>query len=728
MFPRNYFPRSYFPSPYFVGGATSFTVVAPAASVAIIEMEFSGKGNGWTVVPDWMTANGIQCHRGFSGSGTLDRVAEIGQLSFTLNNAPNNSAGLVGYYSPNHANRRAGFELNIGVRYRIDQNIRFTGILDAIRPTSGSYGPRTVSCDAVDWMDTATRKRLTNLPVLVDKRGDELFQTLIDALTTTEKPLAVEKGLSADIFPYTLDRTRDEQTVLYDEFYRLALSGMDRIWIRGNGTLVYESRTKRPATVSSVDTYTDSSGFVAAQDRNTGIVNRVESTIHPRLPATVSVVMYSLNQPVAIVPGTPLVMLGPWTDPANPDARVGAVSLDTVTPTTDYVANSLADGTGTDLTGSLGVTVGLSGNATTFTITLSGSTSGFITKLQQRGKPLYDYGSSILGWQDDVSLAKYGPSAEQIDMTYQADPRFGLEVAQYIVYLYAFPTTQISGLIRVVDLGHDAVERSRSLDRDISDRIRLVDPVTGIDKSFFINAISETVIESQLRTEFLLGPADSTAFWQLEVPGSSELDLTTTLGFGLIVGHADVAHQDAHSDVAFSDVAHIDTHTDNPHQDTTATHADIAHTDTAHSDVSHLDAHFDTAHTDVVHSDSHSDVAHNDVAHSDSHGDAHTDFPSDPTVPIDHGDVPHWDEHFDSHGDSSHVDTHSDVAHSDVAHVDDHFDRVHSDVIHSDAVHSDHTDASHTDTVHGDVAHVDVIHSDVLHGDTHDDVEHGDMN
>lgn len=767
MFPSSYFPRSYFQRAYFPGGAPTGALPLPVvATVTALEMELSGKGNGWTWVKDILVGIGVRWHRGFTGAGVGDRLEEVGALSFTLSNGPQNSVGLTGYYSPDHVNKRPGFDLGIGVRYRINDNVRFTGILNSIQVVPGSYGPRTTACEAVGWMDTAARERLSNLPVLMNKRGDEVFQTLIDSIPLASQPLAIEKDLSADIFPYTLDHTRDEQTVLRDELFRLTSSGMDRVWTRGNGTVVYESRTRRPAVVSDTDIYTDSNGFVAAHDRDNGLINRVQCTVHPRLPSSVSVVMYSLNQPMALIPGVTTVVLAPWTDPNNPDVRVGAVSLDTVVPTIDYLVNSLQDGTGADLTLSLTVVTGLSGNATEFTLTLAGSETGWLTKLQQRGKPLFDYGPTVTSWDDSVSQGKYGLAADAVDMSYQADLRFGLEVAQYFVYLMAYPVTQISGLVRIVDLSRDSIELRRSIDREISDRVRLIDPVTGLNRSFFINSISETAIENTLTTEFSFGPADSTAFWQLGVAGASELDVSTVLGFGLIVGHADTEHQDTHTDVAFVDVAHSDTHTDNSHQDMVhqdavhsdaGTHGDVVHTDLAHldslhsdlthNDISHLDAHYDTPHSDTAHSDSHSDVAHDDVAHSDSHNDDHDDIPAhfDSGAHEFHEDV-HFDTHGDSHGDSGHSDVHNDTVHADVAFVDDHYDRAHNDrahgdtshadtahgdvAAHTDGVHSDvvHQDVSHADSVHGDVAHTDTPHSDVVHDDLHEDIEHGDAN
>ncbi len=483
----------------------------------------------WTTIDDVITEAGVTWHRGFSGTGVLDCVADAGTLTFSLNNSETNSAHLVGYYSPDNANVRSGFDLNTGVRYFIGTTMRFTGFLDAIEPTSGIHESRRVACQAVDYMDVASRRTLSNVPVLVNNTGDQVFQALIDSLDAASKPVAVQRGASPDVFPYSLDKIQDGQTVLRDELYRVCLSGLSRSWIKGDGTLVYELRTLRSTAAADADAYIDSIGFTAKRDRS-GVVNSVQVTVYPRTPETVSVVMYKLGAPTALVPNQTLVIVGPWTDPASPTTRVGAVSLDTVVATTDYLINSQADGLGTDLTPKTVVTVGLSGNATQFSLTLSGFVPGFITLLQQRGKPLLDYGATIVSSADAASIAAFGPVNLAIDMPYQNDSGFGLEVAQYVVHINASPLTQISGFARFVSL-QNAAELSRSISREISDRVKVTESVTGVNRSFFINAITETEQEGMLRTEFLLAPVDPTAYWMLDIVGHSELDSTAIPAF-----------------------------------------------------------------------------------------------------------------------------------------------------------------------------------------------------
>jgi hypothetical protein len=406
----------------------------------------------------------------------------------------------------------------------------------------------------------------------------------------------------------------------------------------------------------------------------------------------------------------------------------------------DYKLNSKIDGTGADLTANLTVTTGLSGNATSFE--LSTTVAGFVVVLQQRGKPLYDYGGAVLRWEDKVSIAQYGVASQQIDMPYTADPHLALEVAQFTVYNGAFPLTNLSGFKRIVDF-KNTPEVSRSIARQISDRITISDPVTGVARPFFINAIDELVGDNRIETEWLLVAADITGYWLLEVPGYTELDLTTRLAFGQIIGHTDLPHQDIHGDQVHYDVIHQDTHTDNIHVD--VTHVDyVTHTDDAshqdtwnHDDVTHQDvAHSDGAHTDIAQVYWHTDVPHSDVAHQDYH----QDYP--------HQDAPHNDVHDDVWRQTPGIDFHDHTdcrtvfsAHNDgITHYyHDHLDcmsvwysgyspppsgAVHSDWNFYDSV-SHYPNGPHDDYNRDTFVEHEDFHGDT-HADTHNDQAHGD--
>ncbi len=796
----------------------------------ILELELSGRGNGWTDVSVDL-AGEIRLRYGMAGTGPSDRVASTGTLSFTLNNSEKNSASKRGYYSPNHTNKRAGFALGIGVRlvliprgnpigvattsvanptvvttsaphgfvtgdrvviaghagstpsvngaytatvlstttFSIPVNVtvggtggtatkenryyKFIGTLDSIRPAASIYGDRTTRCTAVDWMNHAARQKVTGLTVQSGKRSDELFTLLVNSLPTP--PAAVEVETGQDTYAYALDNTRDEASAVLTELQRLAMSELGYIYVKGDtaqgGTLVFESRRRRATATTNIDTFVDVTDIVdvdAPQTLDT-VLNKVQVVTHPRrVDAAATTVLFKLANPVPIGPGSSIMILGAYRDPLQESARVGGTDMQTPAAGTDFAANTISDGSGTAIPISVAAVFG--GNGVRFTVTNNSGLSGFITLLQCRGRGIYDYQNAILEAVDADSAVRYGENVATVDMTYQSDPSVGSEAALYLVNLYRDPTTYVNS-VQLFAPNTDVNLIERILRREISDRIGVVEQMTGLKTSadgsatatvgFFINAVDLTIGErDHVSASWLLAPADRNAYWLLEMPGRSELDVSTVLGFGQIIGHTDTPHGDDHSDVAHGDTAHADV----SHSD--VAHADGGHQDVAHSDIAHQDSHTDVAHSDVVHSDtahadSHSDVAHSDVAHQDvAHSDVvHSDIPHNDWHD-DSGPPGHFDEHSDvahsdvTHGDAAHQDTHTDVAHADThtdaAHADViHSDVAHQDVAHADTLHSDvaHADDAHGDTGHADVAHQDVNHSDVTHADTHADVAHGDV-
>ena len=77
-------------------------------------------GSAWTsILTDVRTAPPSVLSRGLSGCELADRVADVGTLDFALDNSAGNSGGKLGYYSPDHANLRAGFGIGMKTRLKV---------------------------------------------------------------------------------------------------------------------------------------------------------------------------------------------------------------------------------------------------------------------------------------------------------------------------------------------------------------------------------------------------------------------------------------------------------------------------------------------------------------------------------------------------------------------------------------------------------------------------------
>jgi hypothetical protein len=122
-----------------------------------LEVELGGKNAGWTNIwPDVRVADGVELEYGIRAGGPLDRVADTGTLSFTLDNSAGNSGSTLGWYSPAHMSKRSGWGVGIRVRFTIinpyDDDkpyCKFVGWLSEILPEPGQHLGRAVRCSEV---------------------------------------------------------------------------------------------------------------------------------------------------------------------------------------------------------------------------------------------------------------------------------------------------------------------------------------------------------------------------------------------------------------------------------------------------------------------------------------------------------------------------------------------------------------------------------------------------
>lgn len=508
---------------------------------------------------------------------------------------------------------------------------RFRGRIDSVDPAAGVFERRTALVDAVDWMDDAARAKVSGIPVQLDKRADEIFTLLIGSVPF--QPDALEIDTSPDTYAYALDSAQDERSSVLGELQKLALSELGHIYQKADGTVVFESRNRRAVSEGVVDTFTDVnaiSGFGASVARDDAL-SRVQVITHPRkVDAAANTVLFRLDNPLQVGANTNVTILGPYRDPNQEAARVGGTDMVTPVAGTDYAANSSSDGSGTDLTAFVSLAVNFGGNGARVVVTNNGSSAAFVTLLQLRGRGIYDYQNVVLEAEDATAQINVGTTATA-NMPYQDDAALGAEIALWLLNLYK-DTEKLAESATIFIPRSDEVLATRVLSREISDRIEIVEQMTGFiaeaTGGHFIQSVKLTIDQrDNLSVTWGLAPANRQQFWLLEIPGRSELDETAVLGFGLVVGHTDVSHCDTHDDGAHVDTVHDDIHGD-------------VHDDTAHSDAAHTDTHSDDAHVDTAHSDTHTDAAHTDVGHSDSHSDvAHIDTHSDVT----HSDIPHGD-------------------------------------------------------------------------------------
>lgn len=498
----------------------------PTVEVAV---ELAGVGSGWTVLTDVIGAANLVLRHGIDGISAINRVASTSTAVFSLRNDAGNSGAKLGYYSLHHANKRAGWALNIGCRVRLQDPAtstfytRFLGKIDVIDVKPWTKGSRRVLVTAVGWLDEAARWTLTpEIGEQVNKRWDEVATAIVAEMAVA--PPATSFDVGRDVYPYALDQSANARQSALTEFAKLAASEFGYVYQKADGTLRLEGRHVRLANTTSAWTLTDSTllapdGLTAASTRD-DIVNSVIVTAHPKEVSTSLEVVYSQANSILIPAGSTKTLLGEYRDPVTDDT-IGATNIQTQIAGTDYVGQNAAGG-GADVTGSLSIVVSSGASGARFDVTNSSGSDVWLTTNQLRGQGITDRSTIRATAIDTASIAIYGERQLLLDMPYQANVEIAQGAANYILGNEA---TEAERAKTVTVFGRDSTTLTHLLTREISDRLTVQETVTGFNSAFFINAVELTVLPSgYVQGMYTLVRLQQDAYW---TTGTSQTGVNT---------------------------------------------------------------------------------------------------------------------------------------------------------------------------------------------------------
>jgi hypothetical protein len=445
-------------------------------------------------------------------------------LTFSLDNSATNSTHTLGLYSLYNASKRSGWALGINCRFSlVDPNTlshwpQFVGRIDAIDPVPGKLGQRSVRVSAVGWMDEAARWALTaDVAEQIDKTWDEVLAAIIAEMPSPPTATDFEPGIEP--FPYSLDTAAFSAQPALSEFKKIADSERGLLYIKADGTLKGEGRHSRLLMTTSGWTLSEND-IVALSLPSTRdeIINTLRVTVHPRkVTATPTDIVYSQANVIELSAGASKLLLGAFRDP-DTGLAIGATDIQTLIPITDYTANTASDGSGTDLTSFVTVTVLVGPSGLNMTVENGAAVTGYLTFLQVRGRAIRDTVPFTMEAHDDASIALNGEHAVIIDMPYQANADVGQGAADYYLSKYSTAFAQARS---VSVTGRTTALMSAMLARDISDRITISETVTGVNNDYFINAVELRVLSSgQIASTYTLAPAQDPfagLYWVVDV-------------------------------------------------------------------------------------------------------------------------------------------------------------------------------------------------------------------
>lgn len=473
---------------------------------------------------------------GIQGSTPNDRIGSAGSMQWGLDNSVSNSAGVQGYYSPLSTVRRAGYTFNVPVRFTLTggatSGVKFHGRLSEINAVPGENDTLMVHCRALDWMDQAATLDLPDLPVQLDKRGDEIVTTILDALDADDQPVARDIETSLETFAIALDGgVGGDRPTVREVLNQICLSDAGYFYQMGDGTVRYENRHHRslnPAIKIALDaTMIEPAGLSVPGSRD-DIYHVVQIFVKPtEIDTAATTVLFSLQTAITLVlPGQTVdTIFGPYRDPNNRDFIGGVETVDPVA-TTDYTMNTAANGTGADVTADFTVTASRTGRGVQFSVTNNGGTSGYITKLQVRGKGIYRFDAMI----EVVVTGSFGKKPLQIVMPYQNNVNIAQDWATYLSNLLKDPMAHVRAV--TFSASKSSTLMTAAIEREPGDRISINEVVTGIDAEFTINRVRlECQPGGLVWCTWGLEPADGQRYWLWGINGASNWGLSTVYGW-----------------------------------------------------------------------------------------------------------------------------------------------------------------------------------------------------
>lgn len=472
------------------------------------------------------TINNYSLRWGINGASATDRLASTGSLKFSLNNK-------TGKYAPGNASALAGWKKGVFAKLVITYDsvdyVRFYGQIDTLEYELDPNIGKRVYVTALDWLDYAAKYPLISPAYAANKRADEALTVIVGAMPI--QPISTAYDTGDNTFPAMFD-TVTTKTRAYTEFGKLALSEMGYIYLlktKTNGEqLVFEKNTHRSglSEIKTIPTITADSGKLLTENNDIllledggkivldelepvyiynnavlanitygkQLVNRVAATVYPKKVDTSAQVLYSLSSPLAIGASQTINYRGNYTDPSG-GAIVNAVSSSMIAPvaTTDYTMNTASNGSGTDITAYLtvSVTYGTEGPIYTLKNTYDLASTAYITKLQARGYGIYQYNPIESITDDSVSYNEYGYKIETIQQQYQREIRFALREGEKVLNREKQPRTTLDKITMIANSSSFLMQAM--LNVDVGDLVHVREDTSGIDGYYWVHGVDVNI-------------------------------------------------------------------------------------------------------------------------------------------------------------------------------------------------------------------------------------------
>lgn len=461
---------------------------------------------------------------GLDGDGYA--MVDPGAFSLLLDNwdqryNPFNTGGdLYGYIKPHRPFRlRAIYN---GLTYNV-----ITGWVRDIRPQENRSLVRITGYDGIDWL------KAQNVPQLGLQTDYAVTDAIVALLTAAGWPfvdtsgwilgtsqLGIDTYLGSSVIEDAGDEIPywwgDPERTIWEAICDLGKAFAGYPYVATDGTFSYKARGSSSVAALSVsqDELLRDIELLQPWDE---LRNDIRITGWPRQATAANTELWKLNNVPLIDAGETLTI---WAEHNYEGEPCPASSITTPASTTDYTANTAADGGGTDKTAQISITPTVYATRTKLAITNNDAAGVYLTLMKLRGTGLYAYSPVTVQESDSSSISEYGKQTFQLGSIWLQKTDDIKNHAQFAEMLFADPRK-----ILFVKL----VERPDcQLVPDLFDQVEVSIPYMEIDDDYLVTLIDHQWQAGRgLVTTMRLEPTVASG-WVL---GVGELGSTTILGW-----------------------------------------------------------------------------------------------------------------------------------------------------------------------------------------------------
>lgn len=256
---------------------------------------------------------------------------------------------------------------------------------------------------------------------------------------------------------------------------------LGRAFVAADGTIKFYSRHHTGVSETTI-TQDEIMKYIDVPQPWEVVRNKIYVTAYPRRLYSV-VEIWRLQDTVYVGPSESVEI---WANYVYAGEYVPAINVITPVATTDYLMNTLSDGTGTNLTANFSVAISAFSATAKLTITNNGSQSGYITLLKLRGDALSSLNTVTILAEDAASQALYQIKTMQMEESLLQDANVAIDFANFLKGKLANPTAY--PVIEILD------RPSLQFSLDLFDTLTLTVAKKGINDDYDVSYIEHEFV------------------------------------------------------------------------------------------------------------------------------------------------------------------------------------------------------------------------------------------